>query len=153
MPVSLGLLAALGAAVAYAVGTVLQARGTRRAAGLRALRQPLVLLGLACDGLGLLLALVAYGRLPLFVVQGVVASSVVGVVLLAVPVLGARLRRSDAAGVGVAVVGLALLAASAAEQPPSRRAGGSSSASWRPRSRWCCSSRSPTDEARPGCSA
>jgi drug/metabolite transporter (DMT)-like permease len=115
--VIVALAAALGAAVGYGVSTVMQAVGTRRARGLAAVRQPLVLAGLAIDAAAWLLSLAALARLPLFVVQTALASSLVVVVLLAAPLLGARLRPVDVAAVGAVVVALAVLAAGAGDQP------------------------------------
>ena len=70
-----GLLAAVGASVAYGVATLLQAVGARRAGGLAALRQPAVLGGLALDGAAFLVSLLAFARLPLFVVEAVIAAT------------------------------------------------------------------------------
>ncbi|UCN14329.1 hypothetical protein LFM56_15855 [Cellulomonas iranensis] len=113
----LALLAATVAAVGYGVSTVMQAVATRRAQGLTALRQPLVIGALVIDGAAWLLSLVALDRLPLFVVQALLASSVVVVVLLARTVLGAPTRGRDVGAI-VAVVGaLVVLAAGSGEQP------------------------------------
>lgn len=113
----LALLAATVAAVGYGVSTVMQAVATRRAQGLTALRQPLVVGALVIDGAAWLLSLVALDRLPLFVVQALLASSVVVVVLLARTVLGAPTRGRDVGAI-VAVVGaLVVLAAGSGEQP------------------------------------
>jgi drug/metabolite transporter (DMT)-like permease len=90
--VTLALLAAAVAAVGYGVSTVMQAVAARRAQGLSALRQPLVVGALTIDALAWLLSLLALDRLPLFVVQAVLASSVVVVVLLARVVLAAPTR-------------------------------------------------------------
>jgi drug/metabolite transporter (DMT)-like permease len=115
--VVLALLAATVAAVGYGVSTVMQAVATRRAQGLTALRQPLVVGALVIDGAAWLLSLVALDRLPLFVVQALLASSVVVVVLLARTVLGAPTRGRDVGAI-VAVVGaLVVLAAGSGEQP------------------------------------
>ena len=114
----LGLLAAVGASVGYGVATILQAVGTRRAGGLAAFGQPLVLGGLALDGACFLLSLLAFARLPLFVVETVVAASLVVVVLLARSVLRVPLRRADLVAVAVVLAGLAVLAGAASGQPP-----------------------------------
>jgi len=115
--VVLGLLAAVGASVGYGVATVLQALGARRAAGLSALRQPAVVGGFVLDGLSFLVSLVAFARLPLFLVETVVASSLVVVVLLAHPVLHAPLRAIDLAASAVVVGGLVVLAGAGGSQP------------------------------------
>lgn len=113
-----GLLAAVGASIGYGVATIMQAVGTRRAHGMAAFGNPLVLGGLALDGACFLLSLLAFARLPLFAVETVIAASVVVVVLLARPFLGAPLRPVDlAAAVGV-VLSLVVLAAASGDQPP-----------------------------------
>ncbi|ARU51618.1 hypothetical protein CBR64_09155 [Cellulosimicrobium cellulans] len=113
----LSLLAAVAASVLYAVSTIMQAVATRRAHGLAAVAQPLVIGGLVVDGVAWLLSLLALDHLPLFVVQAVVAASLVVVVLLARLVLGATLRRTDLVAMGVVVAGLVVLALAAGEQP------------------------------------
>lgn len=114
---TLGLLAALAAAVGYGSGSVLQASATRHRSGLRVLLQPLYLAGLVLDLLGWLLSLVALRSLPLFAVQSLLAGSLVVTVVLARVMLGVRLRTADRVAV-VAVVGaLTVLALAAGEQP------------------------------------
>jgi len=115
--VILSLLAAVAASALYAVSTIMQAVATRRTHGLAAVTQPLVIGALVVDGVAWLLSLLALDHLPLFVVQAVVAASLVVVVLLARLVLGATLRRTDLAAMGVVVAGLVVLALSAGEQP------------------------------------
>jgi len=73
---------------------------------------------LAIDGAAFALSLIAYGRLPLFVVQTVIASSVAGVVVLAVPALHVSLRPVDWVGVGAVVTALVVLGLAGGEQPP-----------------------------------
>ncbi|MFB9377417.1 hypothetical protein ACFFKU_14935 [Kineococcus gynurae] len=117
---SLGLLAAVLAAVGYAVGSVLQSEGVRRAGspGMGALaRSPLYLGGLGADGLAWLLSLVALRRLPVFAVQSLLAGSLAVTVLLARVLLHHRLRRLDAIAVAVMVVALGLVAGAGHEQP------------------------------------
>lgn len=111
------LLAAFCASACYAAATILQAIGSRRAAGLKAMLQPLVLLGVAIDGAAFVLSLVAYARLPLFLVQTIIAASVAAVVLLAVPFLKVPLRWPDAVAVCCVLVGLVGLALVGADQP------------------------------------
>ena len=112
-----GLLAAIGASVGYGVATVLQALGARRSTGLSALRQPAVLGGFALDGLSFLVSLLAFARLPLFLVETVIASSLVVVVLLAHPVLHTPLRSVDLVASAVVVGGLVVLAGAGGSQP------------------------------------
>jgi len=118
--VILSLLAAVAASVLYAVSTIVQAVAMRRTSGLAAMTQPLVLVGLALDGVAWLLSLLALDHLPLFVVQAVVAASLVAVVLLARLVLGAPLRRTDVVAMGATVVGLVVLSLASGEQPATR---------------------------------
>jgi drug/metabolite transporter (DMT)-like permease len=122
-----GLLGAFGAALAYGVGAVLQAlaaRGTETAEGLdprlmlRLARSWRYLLGLALDGAGFVLSLVAVRTLPLFVVQSVVASFLAVTAVLGAIVLRMPLRRSDWIGLAVVVGGLALVGVSAAQDRP-----------------------------------
>lgn len=111
------LLAAAVAAVAYGVSTVMQAVAMRRAHGLAGVAQPLVVGALVLDGAAWLLSLVALDRLPLFVVQAILASSVVVVVLLARVVLSAPTRPRDVGAVVVVVLALVVLAGGSGEQP------------------------------------
>ena len=113
-----GLIAAVGASVGYGVATVMQALGTRRAGGLAAFRQPYVLGGFALDLVAFLASLVAFQRLPLFLVQAIIAASLVVVVLVAHPVLHTPLRRADLVAAGVVVAALVVLAGAAGSQPP-----------------------------------
>lgn len=121
----LGLGLALVACVLYGVATLLQAAGTRRAEGLGAFLQPLVVVGLVVDGGAFLVSLVAYGAAPLFLVQTIVAAAVVIAVLGAPRVLpGVQLRRRDVGGALVVLAGLVAVAASAGREEP-RAPGGS----------------------------
>jgi drug/metabolite transporter (DMT)-like permease len=116
--VTLGLLAAVAASVGYGVATLLQALGARRAGGLATFRQPIVLGGFALDAASFAVSLLAFARLPLFLVESVVAASLVVVVLLARPVLGTPLRGMDLLATSVVLGGLVVLAAAAGRQPP-----------------------------------
>src|SRR3954469_16260442 len=117
----LGLVAALAAAVAYGVASVLQAVGSRRLATaapdarllLRLLRSAPYVAGLALDAAGVAATVVALRVLPLFVVESAVASSVGVTALVAARWLGARLRRPERIALVVLGVGLVLLASSA----------------------------------------
>lgn len=114
---TVALVAATIAAIAYGVSTVVQAVAMRRAHGLAGMAQPLVVGALVLDGVAWLLSLVALDRLPLFVVQAVLASSVVVVVLLARVVLSAPTRPRDLGAVAVVVLALVVLAGGSGEQP------------------------------------
>ena len=120
----LGLLAAFAAALCYGVGSVLQAiaaRGTDSVERLdprllvRLLHSWRYVLGVGLDGLGFVLSLVAVRALPLFVVQAVVASFLAVTAILGAIFLRMPLTRGDRVGLGVVVLGLALVASSAAE--------------------------------------
>ncbi|GCE76789.1 hypothetical protein [Cellulomonas biazotea] len=111
------LLAAVLSSVGYGVSTIMQAVGARRAGGLGAVAQPLVIAAFVVDGLAWLLSLLALDHLPLFVVQAVIASSLVVVVLLARLVLGATMRRLDVLAVVAVVAALVVIALSGDEQP------------------------------------
>lgn len=123
----LPLAGALGCAVCYGTGSVLQAKSARRVdtgqGGLdphlagRVLRQGPYLAGLGLDAVGFALSLAALRSLPLFVVQAAVASNVAVIALLAGPVLGERPRRGSAWAVTAVVVGLGLLGAAAQPGP------------------------------------
>ena len=107
---SLAWVAALLGAVGYGVASVLQGVAASHATGPAVLRQPVYLAGLACDGLAWLASLVALRVLPLFVVQSVLAGSVVVTVVLARLFLRARLRRRDLGAIVATVPALAALA-------------------------------------------
>ncbi|MFJ9695973.1 DMT family transporter [Kitasatospora sp. NPDC101183] len=115
----LGLATALVATVCFGFGAVFQARGARstpradrvRAGLLAALaRSWQFVAGTLLDILGFVLSIVALRTLPLFLVQAVTNASLAVTALAAVRLLGARLHRSDVAGILAVVVGLTLLA-------------------------------------------
>lgn len=116
---ALGLLAAVAAMLVNTAATLLEASGSRRATSARPLwRQPRYLVGLALDGLGWVLAVVALRSLPVITVQSVLTSSV------ALTALGAHrfrvrdLPTSQLLGVVGVVLGLVLVAgASGSERP------------------------------------
>jgi drug/metabolite transporter (DMT)-like permease len=115
--VLLSLLAAVTAAFGYGASTVMQAVAARRAQGLAVVRQPLVILAFTVDLVAWLFSLVALDHLPLFVVQAVLASSLVVTVLLARVFLAAPMRRVDVVAI-VAIVGaLVVLGFAGGEQP------------------------------------
>jgi multidrug transporter EmrE-like cation transporter len=119
--VILGLAAALAAAVAFGVASVLQAVGSRRLATaapdarllLRLLRSLPYLAGLGLDGVGFAATVVALRTLPLFVVESAIASSVGVTALVAVRWLGARLGPRERVALAGMLAGLVLLAVSA----------------------------------------
>ncbi len=120
----LALLCAVGAMVLFGVAAVLQALATSRALDvevldprllLRLAHQPVFLAALGLNGLGFLLHITALQRLPLFLVQAVIAGSVAVTAVLSVRVFGVRLGRSQWGAVAMVVLGLVLLAPTATE--------------------------------------
>ena len=117
----LGLVAALGAAVAYGVASVLQAVGARRLESgsvdarflLRLTRSLPYVAGLALDGVGFVATVVALRVLPLFVVESAIAASVGVTALVAARFLGARLLLAERIALVVLGAGLVALAVSA----------------------------------------
>ncbi|WP_459754228.1 hypothetical protein [Streptomyces sennicomposti] len=115
------MVCALGAAVCFGTATVLQAVAARAAAGaeggsggdaallLRALRQWRYLAGLALDGLGFLLQIVALRSLPIYAVGAALASSLAVTAVAAARLLRVRLSGTEWAAVGVVCAGLAML--------------------------------------------
>ena len=123
MSSTVALLAALGCAVSYGLGSVLEQIGARREATatsidprllLRLIRQLPYVAGLGVDLLGWVLSLAALQVLPLFLVQAAVASSIAVTAVVARWVLHARLDGRQVAAIVVVVVGLVLLALAAA---------------------------------------
>ncbi|TQM58531.1 hypothetical protein FBY41_3899 [Humibacillus xanthopallidus] len=120
---SLGLLGAFAAALAYGAATILQAIGVRRLAALpsgtpwrqRVATGWLYPAGLALDAAGFLASVVALRTLPLFLVESAVASSVAVTAVLSVVVLHVRLLTREVVALGAVAVGLVALAAAAEE--------------------------------------
>ena len=120
----LGLVAALGAALCYGVGDLLEQIGARRAkasAGidprllLRTIRQLPWVAGLTLDGLGFILAVAALGHLPLFAVQAALASSIGVTSVLSWVFLGTRITRPQR--IPLVAIGIGLLLVAAAASP------------------------------------
>lgn len=125
------MVCALGSAVCYGTATVLQAIAARTAAAThpagdvvllwRALRQWRYLAGLALDGLGFVLQIVALRLIPIYAVGAALAASLAVTAVVAARLLGVRLSRVEWTAVAAVCAGLALLGlASGAE---GRRAG------------------------------
>jgi drug/metabolite transporter (DMT)-like permease len=121
---ALGYLLAVLATLASGSGSILESMGVRRAGAyggrshdLIALRrQWLYLLGLGVDLLGFACAAAALHRLPLFLVQSMLAFSV-GVTATISAFTGARLRPSGWGALAVGATGLVLLGVSAEPGP------------------------------------
>jgi hypothetical protein len=107
---SIALAAAMLGAVGYGAASVLQGVAAMHATGPAVLRQPVYLVGLLCDCLAWLASLVALRVLPLFVVQSVLAGSVMVTVVLARLFLHTRLRGRDLGAIAAIVPALAALA-------------------------------------------
>lgn len=118
--------AALAAALAFGIASLLQEAGAHRApahgaVGLRLLgrfvRQPAFLVGTALDAAGFVLTFLALRRLPLFAVEAAV-SSALAVTAVGSVVRGGRLSRGQRWAVAAVVVGLGLVGATARPEPP-----------------------------------
>ncbi|CAG7600848.1 hypothetical protein [Actinacidiphila bryophytorum] len=114
------MVAALGAAVCFGVASVLQAVGARAAepgsgSGVdarllaRALAQRTYIAGLALDGLGFGLELIALRSLPIYAVGAALAASLAVTAVAASRMLKAALSRKEWAAVGTVCGGMALL--------------------------------------------
>jgi multidrug transporter EmrE-like cation transporter len=119
---NLALLAAAGIALSYGLATVLQsvgAKSTTSSEGLdpgllvRLLRSAPYLVGLALDGAGFLLTVVALQSLPLFVVEAFTAGALAVTAVAAAVWLKIPLSRGEWIGVGAVVAGLVALGLSA----------------------------------------
>ena len=122
----LSFAAALAAAVAFGVASLLQEDGARRSpvrqdVGLRLLgaflRQPAFALGTALDVAGFVLTFVALRRLPLFAVEATV-SSAIAVTAIGSVWRGARLSRAGRGAVVAIILGLAFIGSSALPEGP-----------------------------------
>ncbi|WNM36412.1 DMT family transporter [Streptomyces sp. Li-HN-5-11] len=113
------MVCALGAAVCFGTATVLQAVATRSAADsggggdaallLRALRQWRYMAGLALDGAGFLLQIVALRSIPIYAVAAALASSLAVTGVVAARLLHVRLSGTEWGAVAVVCAGLAML--------------------------------------------
>ncbi len=120
-----GLACAVGTSLCYGIGSVLQAVAAARTEASARLDPRLLLrlakawpyvVGLALDGVGFLLSIVALRSLPLYVVQAAVASFVAVTAVTAVLFLGTRLRPLEWTALAGVVLGLVLVSVSAASQ-------------------------------------
>ncbi|WUH95778.1 hypothetical protein OG900_15515 [Streptomyces sp. NBC_00433] len=114
------MVAGLGAAGCFGVASVLQARGARAAqpgsgSGVdtrllaRALAQREYIAGLALDGIGFALELVALLTLPIYAVGAALAASLAVTAVAASRLLGVTLQGAEWGAVGAVCGGLALL--------------------------------------------
>ncbi|MFG2295067.1 hypothetical protein [Streptomyces sp. NPDC048603] len=128
------MICALGAAVCFGTASVLQAVAARAAAAtdatdgaggageaggagagvdaalfLRAVRQWRYLLGLALDGAGFVLQIIALRHIPIYAVSAALAASLAVTAVVAARLLRVRLSRAEWAAVGTVCAGLAML--------------------------------------------
>ncbi|MEC4015959.1 hypothetical protein QMK28_06460 [Streptomyces sp. H27-D2] len=121
------MICAFGSAVCFGTASVLQAVAARATAPgtgsgvdpkllLRALRQWRYTAGLALDGFGFLLELVALRSLPIYAVGAALAASLAVTAVVAARLLKVRLSRAEWTAVAVVVGGLALLGLASGEE-------------------------------------
>ncbi|MZD07931.1 hypothetical protein GTW43_23015 [Streptomyces sp. SID5785] len=114
------MVCALGSAICFGTASVLQAMAARSAdpgtgSGVdpallvRALRQWRYLVGLALDGLGFVLQIVALRSLPIYAVGAALAASLAVTAVVAARLLRVRLRGPEWGAVGAVCAGLAML--------------------------------------------
>ncbi|MCX4730021.1 hypothetical protein [Streptomyces sp. NBC_01363] len=115
------MICALGAAVCFGTASVLQAVAARAAAEpgsdagvdpallLRALRQWRYIAGLALDGCGFVLQIVALRSLPIYAVGAALAASLAVTAVVAARLLKVRLSAVEWSAVGVVCAGLGML--------------------------------------------
>ncbi|SPM36820.1 Permease of the drug/metabolite transporter (DMT) superfamily, partial [Mycobacterium rhizamassiliense] len=123
--VLLGFLLALGCSVCYGTATVFQAIAARSVESgnsksgvdamllLRAVRQWRYVVGIALDGLGFVLQVMALRLVPIYVVAAALAASIAVTGVVSAWLLSARLSRAEWTAVGVVCVSLAALACAA----------------------------------------
>ncbi|MGW5846832.1 DMT family transporter [Streptomyces sp. NPDC055254] len=121
------MVCALGAAVCFGTASVLQAMAARAAEPgtgsgvdpallLRALRQWRYLAGLALDGAGFVLQIVALRHVPIYAVGAALAASLAVTAVVAARLLRIRLSRTEWGAVGVVCAGLLMLGLAAGEE-------------------------------------
>lgn len=114
------MICALGSAVCFGTASVLQAVAARAAEPgsgsgvdpallLRALRQWRYIAGLALDGLGFVLQIIALRSLPIYAVGAALAASLAVTAVVAARLLAVRLTGTEWAAVSVVCAGLAML--------------------------------------------
>ncbi|MFJ5550411.1 hypothetical protein [Streptomyces sp. NPDC093225] len=131
----IGLLTAIAASICYGTGSVLQAVGSRRAAGAEPDPTGLTqhggpnlsstakaaltwefILGTVLDFVGFGLGALAARLLPLFLSQTVISANLVITAVLSVKLLGIRLTRREWASIGVVCGALVMLATAAGHE-------------------------------------
>lgn len=128
------MICALGSAVCFGTASVLQAVAARATAPgtgsgvdpallLRAARQWRYLAGLALDGLGFLLQVVALRSLPIYAVGAALAASLAVTAVVSARLLGVRLSGLEWGAVAVVCAGLAMLGLASGEEGESGGSG------------------------------
>ncbi|MFF9348162.1 hypothetical protein [Streptomyces sp. NPDC014734] len=122
------MLCALGAAICFGTASVLQAVASRAAAApgsdagvdpallLRAVRQWRYVAGLALDGGGFVLQVVALRSLPIYAVGAALAASLAVTAVVAARLLKVRLSGVEWGAVGVVCTGLGMLALASGDE-------------------------------------
>ncbi|AXE83036.1 hypothetical protein [Streptomyces atratus] len=122
------MICALGAAVCFGTASVLQAVASRAAAApgsdagvdpallLRALRQWRYIAGLALDGCGFALQIIALRSLPIYAVGAALAASLAVTAVVAARLLKVRLSAVEWTAVGVVCAGLGMLGLSSGSE-------------------------------------
>src|SRR5256885_4599935 len=132
MTFAAGLAAALTAAILFNVGVALQALEARRSPsslGLKVglighlLRRPLWLLGIALEAVGIVPQLAALAYAPFAVVQTALTAGLALLLFIGVRYLGERVDRTVLIGVGLLIVGVALVSWGAPEHSETHRGG------------------------------
>lgn len=122
-----GMICAFGSAVCYGTASVLQAIAARAAEPgtgsgvdpallIRALRQWRYIVGLALDGLGFVLQIIALRSLPIYAVGAALAASLAVTAVVAARLLDVRLSGIEWGAVAVVCAGLAMLGLASGEE-------------------------------------
>ncbi|EGD54122.1 hypothetical protein [Gordonia neofelifaecis] len=107
---TIGLLAAVVAALAFGTASVLQAHAASSTdTALSAMLRPLFLTGMALDGIGFVATAVASRNIPLFLSQPIISANLVVTAVLAAAILKVSLTRRDIAGIAVVMLSLLTL--------------------------------------------
>jgi hypothetical protein len=113
--IALGM--AVFGAISYGAGSILQAIGAARSTGtVRTLGHPLYLMGVGCDLLAWVAAMIALRELAVYQVQSILAGSLAVTAVAARLILASRLRGRDVVAVAVTIAALTVLAMSAGPQ-------------------------------------
>ncbi|NUL07182.1 hypothetical protein HRW07_29000, partial [Streptomyces lunaelactis] len=121
------MICAFGSAVCYGTASVLQAIAARAAEPgtgsgvdpallIRALRQWRYIVGLALDGLGFVLQIIALRSLPIYAVGAALAASLAVTAVVAARLLDVRLSGIEWGAVAVVCAGLAMLGLASGEE-------------------------------------